>query len=158
MRCARHSAQLLAQSWIDGFFFTFDCFYTQYLFSSLVVLAIASILDGQDNQADRDTFEEASHLLRELKEAGNCIAQEYCHHLEAIEAALFAYTKSTIAEPPGFPEAPVIDAATTSRLPQHMPQGAISTAGVPWTDSSLQQLLSQPALDMQFLEDAVRDT
>ncbi|KAJ5395082.1 uncharacterized protein N7487_009385 [Penicillium crustosum] len=158
VRCARHSAQLLAQSWIDGFFFTFDCFYTQYLFSSLVVLAIASILVGQDNQADRDSFEEASHLLRELKDAGNCIAQEYCHHLEAIEAALFAYTKSTIAEPPGFPEAPTIDATATSRLSQNMPRGAISTAGVPWTDSSLQQLLSQPALDMQFLEDAVRDT
>ncbi|KAJ5357017.1 hypothetical protein N7517_011626 [Penicillium concentricum] len=155
VRCARHSAQLLTQSWIDGSFFTFDCFFTQYLFSSLVVLAIASILDGQDNQINCDTFEEASRLLRELKEAGNCVAQEYCHHIEAIEAALFAHTKPMAADPLGFPEGPTVNPAATSQL-SNMPHEAISTAA--WTDSSLQQLLSQPELDMQFLEDAVRDT
>jgi hypothetical protein len=158
VRCARHSVQLLAQSWIDGFFFTFDCIFTQYLFSSLVVLAIASILDGQDNQDDRSAFEEASRLLKELKEAGNCIAQEFCHHIDAIEAALSAHMKSTITEPLGSPQCPAIDPATTSQLSQNTPQGVISMTGVPWTDSSLQQLLSQPALDMQFLEDAIRDT
>ncbi|KAJ6118176.1 hypothetical protein N7471_014053 [Penicillium samsonianum] len=52
----------------------------------------------------------------------------------------------------------ILDGKLQLQLPQNMPQDAISTAGIPWTDSSLQQLLFQPAVEMQFLEDAVRDT
>jgi hypothetical protein len=159
VRCARRSAQLHAQSCIDGSFATFDCFLTQYLFASLVVLAISSILDGQDEQAGRDAFEEASRLLRELKEAGDCVVHEYCHHIGATEAALSALGNLMMtAEALGVSEAPAMDSATDYQVSQSMPQEVTSTAGIPWTESSLQQLLSQPALDMQFLEHAVRDT
>lgn len=132
VRCARHSAQLLAQSWIDGSFVTFDCFFTHYLFSLLVVLAISSILDGQDNRADRDAFDEASRLLTELKEAGNCVAQEYCHHMKAIETALSTHAKLMMAaEPLGVSEVPTIGPAATLQIPQNMPQEMVSTAGIP---------------------------
>ncbi|PLB48786.1 hypothetical protein P170DRAFT_383081 [Aspergillus steynii IBT 23096] len=163
IRCARHSVQLLAQSWIDGSFVTFDCFFTQYLFSSLTVLAISSLLYGSDSQDDRGLFEEATRLLLELKEAGNCVAQEYCHHVDVIETALAAYAKRILplqATNEPVPEVPpdMDTDSTTSQLAPDLPRGVVPMAGVPWTESSLQQLLSQPALDMQFLEDAVRDT
>lgn len=93
IQCARHSTQLLTQAWIDGSFVAFDCFFTQYLFSSLTVLAISSILDGKDDQAVRGSFEEASRLLNQLKDAGSHVVHEYCHHVNAIEAALNAHTK-----------------------------------------------------------------
>ncbi|OGM49680.1 hypothetical protein ABOM_001806 [Aspergillus bombycis] len=151
IRCARHSVQLLSQSWIDGLFVTFDCFFTRYLFSSLTILAISSILEGQDNQGDRDSFEEASRLLAELKDAGNCVAQEYCHHVEVIEAALTAHAKRMMLSESS--SVPGNAAPSPSQLAPAMPRG-----GLLQTDSSLQQLLSQPALDVQFLEDAIRDS
>ncbi|KOC10310.1 hypothetical protein AFLA70_171g002371 [Aspergillus flavus AF70] len=86
----------VTDSWIDGLFVTFYFFFTHYLFSSLTILAISSIQEGQDNQSDCDSFEEASRLLAELKDAGNCAAQEYCHHVELIEAALAAHAKRTM--------------------------------------------------------------
>ncbi|GAB1190882.1 hypothetical protein APSETT444_000047 [Aspergillus pseudonomiae] len=113
--------------------------------------AISSILEGQDNQGDRDSFEEASRLLAELKDAGNCVAPEYCHHVEVIEAALTAHAKRMmLSENSG---GPGNGALSTSQLAPTMPRG-----GLLWTDSSLQQLHSQPALDVQLLEDAVRDS
>ncbi|KAB8203806.1 fungal-specific transcription factor domain-containing protein [Aspergillus parasiticus] len=151
IRCARHSAQLLTQSWIDGLFVTFDCFFTHYLFSSLTILAISSILEGQDNQSDRDSFEEASRLLAELKGAGNVVAQEYCHHVEVIGAALTAHAKRTMLSESL--DVLTNGAPSTSQLAPMLSRGSYL-----WTDSSLEQLLSQPALDMQFLEDAVRDS
>ncbi|KAB8264279.1 hypothetical protein BDV32DRAFT_145529 [Aspergillus pseudonomiae] len=121
------------------------------VYASLTIQAISSILEGQDNQGDRDSFEEASRLLAELKDAGNCVAPEYCHHVEVIEAALTANAKRMmLSENSG---GPGNGALSTSQLAPTMPRG-----GLLWTDSSLQQLLSQPALDVQFLEDAVRDS
>ncbi|KAF2966286.1 hypothetical protein GQX73_g7281 [Xylaria multiplex] len=158
IRCARHSFQLLAQSWIDGTFVTFDCFFTQYLFSSMTILAISSILDKQNAHSDRDSFEEASRLLRELKGAGNCVAQEYCHHVEAIEAALSDHVKAVITpQDMSALDPTAMSASVISQNSQNPSASVVSTANFPWTDSSLQMLLSQPPLDMQFLEDAVRD-
>ncbi|KAB8273736.1 fungal-specific transcription factor domain-containing protein [Aspergillus minisclerotigenes] len=151
IQCARHSVQLLTQSWIDGLFVTFDCFFTRYLFSSLTILAISSVLEGQDNQNARDSFDEVSRLLAELKVAGNCVAQEYCHHVEVIEAALTAHAKRTMLSESV--NVPTNATPSTSQLPPTLSRGSYL-----WTDSSLEQLLSQPALDMQFLEGAVRDS
>lgn len=159
VRCAKNSVQLLTQSWIDGSFITFDCFFTRYLFASLVVLAVSSILDGQDNKADRDIFTQASQLLTDLKDAGNCVAQEYCHHIAAIEISLSEYTNAMMTSGPvEGPEISTLNTATEFQVPENTPQDLGSTAGVPWSYSSLHQLLSHPALDIQFLEDAIRDT
>ncbi|PYH76339.1 hypothetical protein BO82DRAFT_387384 [Aspergillus uvarum CBS 121591] len=149
IRCARHSAQLLAQSWIDGLFTNYDCFFTQYLFSSLTILAISSIYFGQEAHTDRNSYQEASRLLAELKDVGNFVAQEYYHHVEAITAALAAYAKTVIPFEPFEGMGP-----DTS----HMPHNSSAHPGVTWNDSSLLQLLSQPPLDMQFIDDVVGET
>lgn len=137
---------------------TFDCFFTQYLFSSMTILAISSILGRKDASADRDSLEEASRLLKELGEAGNCVAQEYCHHVDAIGAALLDHATVTVGpQAMLFPEPAAMTAVFHSRPPQNLSPGVVSTTNIPWTDSSLQTLLSQPPLDMHFLEDAVGD-
>ncbi|KAE8343413.1 hypothetical protein BDV24DRAFT_161460 [Aspergillus arachidicola] len=113
--------------------------------------SISSIQEGQGNQSNRDAFEKASRLLAELKEAGNCVAQEYCHHVEVIEAALTSHAKRTMLSESL--NVPTNAAPSISQLP-----AILSRGGNLWTDLSLEQLLSQPALDMQFLEDAVRES
>ncbi|KAI0414480.1 fungal-specific transcription factor [Xylaria grammica] len=157
IRCARYSFRLLTRSWIDGAFVTFDCFFTQYLFSAMTILAISSVLDRKDAHVDRESFGEASRLLMELKEAGNCLAQEYYHHVDAIEAALSDYAKDMV-EPQAisFPDLTPMSAPALSQFSQNLSPGVVSTS-IPLTDPSLQLLLSQPPLDVQFLADAVRD-
>ncbi|KAI0866554.1 fungal-specific transcription factor domain-containing protein [Xylaria cubensis] len=143
IRCAHHCIRLLKRAWIDGTFVTFDCFFTQHLFSSLTILAISSLLDGVGSQHDRESYEEASRLLDQLKVAGNLVAQEYCHHVEAIESTLLAHMKINLPSQ--------LDASST------IAGGLAPTADMPWPEPSLQQLLSQPALDLHFLEAAVRE-
>ncbi|KAI1044250.1 hypothetical protein LB504_012986 [Fusarium proliferatum] len=158
-KCARHSVRLLTQAWIDGIFVTFDCFFTRYLFSSLTILAVASMLDGKDNTADRESFGEAASLLRQLKDAGNCVAQEYCHHVEAMEAAISEYVRTTSSEMEMVGVQPA-EAGFHQLLPgmvESMSHDLATAAGMPWTELSLQKLLSQPGLDTRFIEDAGRD-
>ncbi|KAI0543409.1 fungal-specific transcription factor domain-containing protein [Xylaria curta] len=146
IRCAHQSIRFLKRAWIDGTFVTFDCFFTQHLFSSLTILAISSVLDGIGCRHDRDSYEEASHLLDQLKMAGNMVAQECCHHVEAMESALLAHVKVNLPSQP--------DVAGRSST---IAGGSFATADMPWPEPSLQQLLSQPALDLHFLEAAVRE-
>lgn len=154
--------RLLAQSWIDGTFVTFDCFFTQYLFASLTILAISSLLKGKDSGADYDSYQEASRLLAHLKESGNLVAQEYCHHVDVMQTTVLAYAKRTvplqnIALGQGGsnvdPTAQVGETFPTGPAP-----GPIASTDFPWTEPSLQELLSHPVVDIQFLEDAVRDS
>ncbi|CAG8074489.1 unnamed protein product [Penicillium olsonii] len=152
VRCARHSVQLLAQSWIDGSFITFDCFFTQYLFSSLVILAISIKLEGADNQVDRDNFAQATQLLTELKDVGNFAAQEYCHHVEAIEITLANAAPMLDLGRVQVPDTSTVPVEAEFQIPE------LSLTAPPWSHSSLNQLLCQPELDMQFLEEAIRDT
>ncbi|KAJ3577591.1 hypothetical protein NPX13_g2974 [Xylaria arbuscula] len=155
IRCARTCFHLLTRSWIDGTFVTFDCFFTQYLFSSMTILAISSVLSRKDAHTDRDSFKEASRLLEELGAAGNCVAQEYCHHVEAIKASLSDHAKATAG--PTFPDMATMSVASQSQLSHCLSADVVSPANIPWINSSLQMLLSQPPLDLQFLEDAVSD-
>ncbi|KAI1740741.1 hypothetical protein F4680DRAFT_447597 [Xylaria scruposa] len=145
IRCAHQSMRLLKRAWIDGTFVTFDCFFTQHLFSSLTILAISSVLDGVGSRHDRDSYEEASRLLDQLKMAGNMVAQECYHHVEVMESALLAHMKVNLPSQP--------DAAGGSST---IAGGSFATADMPWPEPSLQQLLSQSALDLHFLEAAYK--
>jgi len=49
-----------------------------------MVLLLSSITLPQDKQNDRDDFESAAHLLRELEKKGNFAAQEYLGHLDLL--------------------------------------------------------------------------
>ncbi|KAF4472184.1 hypothetical protein FALBO_904 [Fusarium albosuccineum] len=148
VRCARHSCRLLIDCWIDGSFATFDYFYTQYLFAAATVLAISSLLDGKECRSDKEQFESAAQFLAQLKENGNFAAEEFCRHIDAMKV-----TMATMQSRRGdftLPDANLIQldgidvgAALTDANP---------TAGMALAEPSLQELLSQPVLDLQFID------
>ncbi|KAI6782178.1 uncharacterized protein J7T54_002415 [Emericellopsis cladophorae] len=166
IRCARHSIRLLTEAWVDGTFATFDFFYTQYLFSALLVLAVSSLLGTKESACDRDAFEDAASFLEQLKEAGNFAAHEFWHHVDATKAVLDAMHSKRSATETGHSLAQTAGAGigegATSQggmtpAPYFAPEAAPTTAGMALTEPSLQQLLAQPSLDLQFLEGSVYD-
>ncbi|KAF4446755.1 hypothetical protein F53441_9689 [Fusarium austroafricanum] len=138
VRCARHSCRLLIDCWIDGSFATFDYFYTQYLFSSATVLAISSLIDGKDCRADKEQFESAAQFLAQLKENGNFAAEEFCRHVDAMKVCM----RAVEARRGQFTVLEGIDVFA----------GVNPTAGMALSEPSLQELLSQPVLDLQFID------
>ncbi|KAI7780381.1 fungal specific transcription factor [Diaporthe eres] len=154
IRSARHSTRLLTRAWIDGNFVTFDCFYTQSLFSSLIILAVSSLLDGIGSRQDREAYEEASRLLEQLKTAGNLVAQECSRHVEAIEGTMLAHLHIG-------PKAQSDDAAkhsshgAVSQIERSVADGEVPASGMPWPEQqqpSFQELLCQPVMDFTSLE------
>lgn len=163
IRCARHSCRLLRECWIDGSFATFDYFYTQYLFSSLCVLAVASLLDGKESRSDREQFEEAAQFLAQLKEAGSFAAQEFSQHIDAIKACMeTAHAKKggIMLDPTGAgagtSTATTPFAGPIAQFDQPF-QAQTTTSGMALAEPSLQELLAQPVLDLQFLEGSAYD-
>ncbi|CCF35893.1 fungal specific transcription factor [Colletotrichum higginsianum] len=159
IRCARHSVRLLTDSWIDGSFATFDYFYTQYLFSALTILAASSMLDGPESRSDREAFEESAKFLSQLGDAGNFAAQEYCHHVDVMRAEIERFYAKRMGLPeasraPG-PMTGIEAAPVSSQSGQALP--ARTTAGMALTEPSLEELLAQPVLDLQFLEASFYD-
>ncbi|KAG9500511.1 hypothetical protein J7337_008991 [Fusarium musae] len=139
IRCARHSCRLLIDCWIDGSFATFDYFYTQYLFSSATVLAISSLIDGKECRSDKEQFESAAQFLHQLKENGNFAAEEFCRHVDAMKVcmrALEARRGQYVVQDTGLLGLDVLN----------------PTAGMALSEPSLQELLSQPVLDLQFID------
>ncbi|TQN68266.1 putative transcriptional regulatory protein [Colletotrichum shisoi] len=144
---------------IDGSFSTFDYFYTQYLFSALTILAASSLLDGPESRSDREAFEESAKFLSQLRDAGNFAAQEYCHHVDVMRAEI----ERSYAKRMGLPEASRAPGPMTGieAAPVSLPSGhalpARTTAGMALTEPSLEELLAQPVLDLQFLEASFYD-
>lgn len=139
IRCARHSCRLLIDCWIDGSFATFDYFYTQYLFSSATVLAISSLIDGKECRSDKEQLESAAQFLHQLKENGNFAAEEFCRHVDAMKVcmrALEARRGQFVVQDTGLLGLDVLN----------------PTAGMALSEPSLQELLSQPVLDLQFID------
>ncbi|KAK1994954.1 fungal-specific transcription factor domain-containing protein [Colletotrichum falcatum] len=168
VRCARHSVRLLTDSWIDGSFATFDYFYTQYLFSALTILAASSLLDddGAGGAGDREAFEESARFLSQLGDAGNFAAQEYCHHADVLRAEIERFRAKKRTGPPGLGAAgddpgPRAGFGPGSEVSPRAAAGPTSparaTAGMALTEPSLEELLAQPVLDLQFLEASFYD-
>lgn len=148
VRCARHSCRLLIECWIDGSFATFDYFYTQYLFAAATVLAISSLLDGKECRSDKEQFESAAQFLAQLKENGNFAAEEFCRHLDAMKVCMaavqsrrgdFTIPDANLIQLDGIDVSQALTAANP-------------TAGMALSEPSLQELLSQPVLDLQFID------
>ncbi|KAI8722716.1 Zn(2)-C6 fungal-type domain-containing protein [Fusarium sp. LHS14.1] len=148
VRCARHSCRLLIECWIDGSFATFDYFYTQYLFAAATVLAISSLLDGKECRSDKEQFESAAQFLAQLKENGNFAAEEFCRHLDAMKICMaavqsrrgdFTIPDANLIQLDGIDVSQALTAANP-------------TAGMALSEPSLQELLSQPVLDLQFID------
>ncbi|TDZ20293.1 putative transcriptional regulatory protein [Colletotrichum orbiculare MAFF 240422] len=164
IRCARHSVRLLTDSWIDGSFATFDYFYTQYLFSALTILGASSLLEGPESRGDREAFEESARFLSQLRDAGNYAAQEYCHHVDVMKADLEAFhakrmglgtdlsdARSFMDESARLQSQSTAFAGSLPIRPLH------TTAGMALAEPSLEELLAQPMLDLQFLESSFYD-
>ncbi|WYZ37971.1 hypothetical protein EsH8_II_001477 [Colletotrichum jinshuiense] len=159
IRCARHSCRLLTECWIDGSFATFDYFYTQYLFSAATILAISSLLNGKESHNDREQFEEAAQFLSQLKENGNFAAEEFCQHIDAMKATMAAaQVRRGGFAVPGDPSAIMSDstAAFTDAVSISQPFAAQNTtARMALSEPSLQELLAQPILDLQFIDASI---
>lgn len=146
IRCARHSCRLLIECWIDGSFATFDYFYTQYLFAAATVLAISSLIDGKECRSDREQFESAAQFLAQIKENGNFAAEEFCRHVDAMKVCMTAVEarRGHFAVPDaGMMHLEGLDVGAAFTNP---------TAGMALSEPSLQELLSQPVLDLQFID------
>ncbi|KAK1636158.1 fungal-specific transcription factor domain-containing protein [Colletotrichum phormii] len=134
---------------------------------------------------DKEAFEESVRFLSQLRDAGNFAAQEYCHHVDVMRAELDRfYAKRTgrmEAEQPPQQE----QASSYGGVPQPLPSHGLgpepesgplmtsqfglggglpvragagpTTAGMALTEPSLEELLAQPVLDLQFLEASFYD-
>ncbi|KAF7918537.1 uncharacterized protein EAE98_009780 [Botrytis deweyae] len=87
---ARESCDLLLECWSDGIFDTFNYSFTQYLFSSAVVLAISSSIESSNSQSDLERFQFATSLLERLDQNGNFAAKEFCCHIRSTTSVLQA--------------------------------------------------------------------
>ncbi|CAM1501485.1 Fc.00g034690.m01.CDS01 [Cosmosporella sp. VM-42] len=153
VRCARHSCRLLIECWIDGSFATFDYFYTQYLFSAATVLAVSSMLNGKDSRSDREQFESAAQFLSQLKFNGNFAAEEFCQHIDAMRTVMASAQAR---------KGDLVLTGATSDLINVQSLGTVgagptltaetATAGMALSEPSLQELLAQPVLDLQFID------
>jgi len=65
-----------------------------------MVLLLSSITLPQDKQNDRDDFESAAHLLRELEKKGNFAAKEYLGHLDLLVSSTATFEANTIQSQP----------------------------------------------------------
>lgn len=166
VRCARHSCRLLTECWIEGSFATFDYFYTQYLFSALIVLAASSLINGKESRNDREQFEEAADLLLQLKDGGNYTAQEFYRHVEALRVVMEAAQSkkkgladaAAIQNPDVMNQSPFSDPAVDQPMGQAFyPPSRMATAGMALAEPSLQELLAQPVLDLQFIDASLYD-
>ncbi|KAJ9669407.1 hypothetical protein H2201_000274 [Coniosporium apollinis] len=161
IRCAQHSYRLLTEAWIDGSFATFSYFNTQYLFSAATILAISSLLNDRDSQNDGDDFEAAAQFLTQLEQNGNFAAKEFCRHIDAMRVSMKAISgrrDESSSDPRG-----VYPALTTPRMPGAIQEaglpyiGSMVTAGMALAEPSLQELLSQPDFNLQFMDTPIYD-
>lgn len=157
---ARKSLNLLMVAWVEGTYATFDFVYTQYMFSSMLVMAISSVLnltndegddggdgDGDgDGDSDSDIFETASQYLTQLSDAGNYAAQEFAQHIKAIREAVALLRKHR--ESPRNGQLLDMPNSTTPMRPMGAEQFLSSLT----TSTTLDSLLSQPYQDWQLLE------
>lgn len=175
IRCARHSQQLLTDSWIDGSFAIFDYTYTQYLFSSTSILAISSLSIGRTDQEDKDAFENAYQFLDQLKRNGNYAALESCYHLDLVRIAMVEFLSRnggrpidmTAASEPGIMEPPPLTGNVPSTTPSLLGSGAPTplsgyqttmTTEMALAEPSLQDFLSQAELDLGFLDTQMHES
>ncbi|KAK0634158.1 fungal-specific transcription factor domain-containing protein [Immersiella caudata] len=162
IRCARHSYRILSESWIHGAFPALYHDLTQCLFSALTVLAVSSLLDHSECGRDREWFEESVELLSQLKDSGNFPAREFYRHVELIMATLKDVDRRRERDLARNADQE-LQCGDVARLTGHgtdaeagdgtaCPFGTAVTAETALAEPSLQQLLMQPTVDMQFPE------
>ena len=148
--------------WIRGSFPTFDVFHAQSLFSASIILALSSLRRRPDSRADGDDFESAVQVINQLDQNGNFPAKEFTKHIAAIKTMLdrFASQGHNTGLDPKFRSnsEPASAAAPNLHRSDWPSDFASDTSGVDLAEQSLEQLLSQPGWDCQFLASSFLDS
>ncbi|KAI6914301.1 hypothetical protein KC318_g585 [Hortaea werneckii] len=154
VRCARHSYDLLTENWTNGSLMVFDYFDAQYLFSTATILAASVFCERIHNSADRDRLECVAEFLLQLKLNGNLAAAEFHQHLHAIMSLMQdLYTRpassQAFQEPSG-----QISNAQTEPIDEQVQHNGRAAAELTLNDPFFQELLAQPTVDLQFIDQA----
>ncbi|KAI8265809.1 putative transcriptional regulatory protein [Colletotrichum sp. SAR11_239] len=133
--------------------------FNQYLFSASTILAISSLLNGKESQNDREQFEEAAQFLSQLRDNGNFAAGEFCQHIDAMKAMMAAaHARRGGYSVAGDTSTLLGDATATFGDAMNIAQpftAQNTTAGMALAEPSLQELLAQPILDLQFIDASI---
>ncbi|KAJ0368243.1 hypothetical protein COL26b_010893 [Colletotrichum chrysophilum] len=133
--------------------------FNQYLFSASTILAISSLLNGKESQNDREQFEEAAQFLFQLRDNGNFAAGEFCQHIDAMKAMMAAaHARRGGYSVAGDASTLLGDATATFGDAMNIAQpftAQNTTAGMALAEPSLQELLAQPILDLQFIDASI---
>lgn len=152
--CARHSYGLLTDNWTNGSLMVFDYFDTQYMFSTATILAISVLWERNSCSMDRDRLECVAQFLLQLKLNGNLAAAEFHQHVSALMPLLEARESELKSQDrlQAIPDA-VGDPSygATSAQGYSDPRAA---AEITLTEPLFQDLLAQPATDLQFIDQA----
>ncbi len=116
------------------------------MFSVTTNLAVSSLLGSAQSQIDKDNFNTAAYMLRQLMQSGNFVATEFCAHLDAMEESMerVCHTSSLQSLAPRLSMAgdEAISPLTTSMM----------TAGMALAEPSLQEFLAETDLAMSDID------
>lgn len=132
----------------------FDYFDTQYMFSTGTILAISVLWERNACSMDRDRLECVAQFLLQLKLNGNLAAAEFHQHVSAILPLLEAReseskTRDRVNPTPDSVGDPSF--GITSAQGYSDPRAATE---ITLTEPLFQDLLAQPATDLQFIDQA----
>ena len=152
--CARHSYGLLTDNWTNGSLMVFDYFDTQYMFSTATILAISVLWERNTCSGDRDRLECVGQFLLQLKLNGNLAAAEFHQHVSAIMPLLEERQSESRSRDRAHA---VPDTAGDSSFGMTLAQGYSdqrATTEITLNEPFFQDLLAQPATDLQFIDQA----
>lgn len=112
------------------------------------MLAISSLLGSPQSEANKQSFENAVELLRQLDRCGNFAAKEFCEHIDAMQQSM-----ATVSD--------IISLELVSHaIPDEDPDVPASltrtglTAGMALAQPSFQDLLANADFEMQGFDDS----
>ncbi|KAK7711657.1 hypothetical protein SLS63_012611 [Diaporthe eres] len=152
--CARHSYGLLTDNWTNGSLMVFDYFDTQYMFSTATILAISVLWERNACSMDRDRLECVAQFLLQLKLNGNLAAAEFHQHVNALMPLL--ETRESESKNQERPQA-IPDVVGDPSFGVASAQGYSNPRAateITLTEPLFQDLLAQPATDLQFIDQA----
>ncbi|KAK6002093.1 hypothetical protein QM012_001731 [Aureobasidium pullulans] len=117
---ARHTCRLITQAWTA--LPALDYSSAQYLYAAATILAVSNLCLGSGAQADKETFQSAHHLMKQLDRLGNIAAREFCQHLDAVLECISRFDAEKSEQLLGMTPQQVsnIDPLTMDEIPSEM--------------------------------------
>jgi hypothetical protein len=127
-----------------------DCFCAQYLFSATTILTISNLMISNEKRGeDIEQIDAALDILSQLRASGQLSAKEFCQHFEAIKLAT-----NDLPEERRIFGAPDIQQSAPTRTDTNQ-DVTPDPSGLGMPGPTLQELLMQPSLDLQFIDDTL---